>query len=599
MSNTTDTSSTWTATLYYSQDLARMIDLAVLVFMVPFVMYQVIFLIRRRNHQFIEFRGLASHSSFIVVCDLFILTNLLVSSQSSAVQCSGGVFLFFFFLVLFVILFLEQFIQLYFVVCCSDNAQEVAEKQLGITLRCSVISPGENGSVPTVVVSRPTHLKLKPWKQPRNWVHNMNIKTREYLIRNKLQVLQNKFQFFSRFRASYIMVSFLFAFLGILLVVSFPNGSKVLKEPVLTYECVVYASMALRLPGFFIFFSVLFVSFLYSQVRAVKENFHVRRELRISWLIILPTLIGLLVNIIIPQTLYLSESFIFVFFNLFVRFPVVCQLFCKTAVINYWMFMTEKLMKRTVNVSSNGSSRYLSSPKLSAPSGLKDSKEDIPRDSLNLEPGQYIIEESRRSETVQHAEKKSLSKIKWWNESDQTDEFLIKALQDDEMSRLFEQFLLREFSVENLLFYRATENFVSNYEKYALSQVLTDSRCLLLIKEFDCICRVFFTKEESSLQVNISYARKQKIMVLFKNLVWTEDRQIEVVGFPEREGYPATRQFMDQAIEALLDCQGEIFELMKTDSFHRFKRSETYVDWKRTKAAVYNAKIGNQRTQPT
>lgn len=125
-------------------------------------------------------------------------------------------------------------------------------------------------------------------------------------------------------------------------------------------------------------------------------------------------------------------------------------------------------------------------------------------------------------------------------------------LLDDSRYRKFEEFLCKEFSVENGCFWRASEKFRStlenDLESGRLSISLIKHRLNKLYNEFCCA--------KSAMSINISGAALAKLIEL---------KDSDSIFDPA--------EFKNQSIEVVLEMQSEIFELMYKDSLRRFVKS--------------------------
>jgi hypothetical protein len=122
------------------------------------------------------------------------------------------------------------------------------------------------------------------------------------------------------------------------------------------------------------------------------------------------------------------------------------------------------------------------------------------------------------------------------------------VLENPEASKMFEEFLRKEFSVENLLCYRAVQTLDSGLNQNRISQEEARKICKKIIQEFSgSNCR---------LPVNISSDTS--------DLLWTISNQ-EEASMP-----------LEETLKALHRMQKEVLELMIHDSFRRFKTEEGF-----------------------
>jgi regulator of G-protein signaling len=131
-------------------------------------------------------------------------------------------------------------------------------------------------------------------------------------------------------------------------------------------------------------------------------------------------------------------------------------------------------------------------------------------------------------------------------------------LNDAEMCHVFQQFLTKEFSVENLLLWKAIEVFRWKYQSIA-NQDLSMARATAM-KMYKAFCA-----ENARLQVNISAERQRAVEEFFNS-----DRMLNADDV----------EFVRECVTMYTELQKDIFDLMKEDSFKRFLKSDEFLQLK-------------------
>eukprot|EP00475_Leptophrys_vorax_P004579 TRINITY_DN12735_c0_g2_i1.p1 TRINITY_DN12735_c0_g2~~TRINITY_DN12735_c0_g2_i1.p1 ORF type:complete len:480 (+),score=108.20 TRINITY_DN12735_c0_g2_i1:52-1491(+) len=127
-------------------------------------------------------------------------------------------------------------------------------------------------------------------------------------------------------------------------------------------------------------------------------------------------------------------------------------------------------------------------------------------------------------------------------------------LSDAEMCQVYQQFLTKEFSVENLLLWKAIEVFRWKYQTID-HQDLSMARATAL-KMYRAFC-----SPNARLQVNISAERQRAVEEFFNS---------EQIQSAEDE------EFVRECVRMYTELQQDIYDLMKEDSFKRFLKSEEF-----------------------
>eukprot|EP00475_Leptophrys_vorax_P041175 TRINITY_DN7765_c0_g1_i4.p1 TRINITY_DN7765_c0_g1~~TRINITY_DN7765_c0_g1_i4.p1 ORF type:complete len:577 (+),score=140.87 TRINITY_DN7765_c0_g1_i4:187-1917(+) len=486
----------------------------------PVTILQLYTLWIRRKHRFIAFRGMSSQFWVVLFsnCAFYCLLALLSSNP----QCDLSLATYVFFVTALSLLVVERRLVTYYLVLNAKQSQKIVMKELGVSIRSRNSGFSRTSFAPDADCFHSCHLT---WS---NFVFNL-------LQKNRKTMLESRSKVFSIPKVICLLSSGGITALAYLAFVS-ASGDGYPSPPPSTWTdiCMINTFEAVRVVVVFVGIGFAGFGMLLYRIRGHRDNLYIAKENR--WCMILIAIVFLpnLIAAIVPRLYWTSQTTFYVHWVLFNVLPMEAMLFIESFALSRW-----------IDIDVERYERHLACMNEKPSSGA----------------GGGEIRRTRRvpSLTVESR-----------------DNYFEKALEDDKLQIQFERFLVQEFSVENLLLYRAAMALEKRMQTTIVHRNSSPDEFLTKVairkKDFCAFYEVFFT-EDSKLEVNVPSGIKSALQKVFENVSKVDPSVVTPVHWETCQ---------EEMSKAVSDCRDEIFQLMKKDSFNRFKQTEGFKRWKAT-----------------
>eukprot|EP00475_Leptophrys_vorax_P012631 TRINITY_DN1902_c0_g1_i3.p1 TRINITY_DN1902_c0_g1~~TRINITY_DN1902_c0_g1_i3.p1 ORF type:complete len:447 (+),score=103.04 TRINITY_DN1902_c0_g1_i3:41-1342(+) len=222
-----------------------------------------------------------------------------------------------------------------------------------------------------------------------------------------------------------------------------------------TEQCMVNAFIAVRACVVFLGLLAILAAYIVYAIRGVQDNFKVGWEAKILCFFASICAVGILALVIAPQRIVAVPGFMYFFWIAVEFIPCEIIIISMTFGLAYWI-----------------------------------SQDQHGDEDLRLKS---------QSQDSSHNSSKIRTRRLPSNAVETKDQYLERALKDDELMILFERFLVREFSVENLLLYRAAVSLEDKMKKTTVDRQSTAEEFLNRViqrrGDFMAFFEVFFYRE--------------------------------------------------------------------------------------------------------
>jgi hypothetical protein len=354
----------------------------------------------------------------------------------------------------------------------------------------------------------------------------------QWLHKHKNFMLRSRQNFWSKPKQFYFGLSFLVFVATLVTFWAITKGQ--VMEKMWTDQCMINVFKSVRVCVAVVGFLAIAAVYVLVSIRGSEDNFRIYWEGKILVCSTLLCGIAAFIAVIIPEQLILLPGFMYWFWIVLIFIP------CEIIVIS----MTFGLIY------------YIDQDKKLHPDDEEGEKR-TPSEEKSSQNSSKVRTRRLPSSAVEGK-----------------DHFLERALQDDALIILFERFLVKEFSVENLLLYRAAVSLEEKMKRTNVDRQSTAdeffARAAQRKTDYTAFFEVFFT-ENSRLEVNVSADSKNALAKVYHTL-----NKIDPQTVPRLEWAQAQLD-MSKAVEM---CRREVFQMMKKDSFARFRNSPDFKEWK-------------------
>jgi hypothetical protein len=510
---------------YSSHPIARWIFTLWILLHIPVTIFQSWSIWKKRSHKFIQVRGIGTHFWSFGLTNALLYVGLVILSSNP--PCLLSTSLFEFCLICLCLISLEKRAVIYLMVMSARTAQDVVYKELGINSEAEGRMRSTGFSEKEVRVEKSTCLTcyLGLTDLAYSAVHN-----------NRKQLLDSRAKGISKLKVIGLVIASVI--ISITIGIYYAVAKEAASVSVWTDVCMTNGFVSARLCIVILATVLVFASIVLIRIRDYDDNFCLRREGRIILTCIGVPCVSAFAVSIAPQAFFAVENMMFYYWILLILLPVEVAIYTQSFLLVKWMDHDTKMQEEE--------------------------------------------ERSKKDESFYSERKVRLKRI---NSGlvEETDEYFELALKDDRLIIVFERYLVREFSVENMLLYRAAKNL---QDKMSQTSVDRNSSTVDFVakvdrrkKDFCAFYEVFFTTE-SRLEVNVSAPTKAELLKVYETIQNLEPSPLE---------WEIRQNEMAEAVEHVRD---EIFQLMKKDSFSRFKTTQEFKEWKKRLREEENKKLG-------